>query len=202
MSKRQRSSSSAALTGGTGDVNPQLFKFPNLEGTAAAVESVTVSTPLPAFNIGNQNRAIVMEVLKAYFSANTNYNTSGSPSKANKYLMVLPGTAGPSGDAVRQGWANKSCLAFHGAVESIAQTSQADSTPGITSGTAFEVDLTDGAGHGTLLATNTVTFAQDIEMTGNATISFNRMSCALLYRFKEVDLSEYMGIIQSQTRAI
>lgn len=63
-------------------------------------------------------------------------------------------------------------------------------------------DLTDGAGHGVLIATDNiflnvqVTNAAFNNVTADAiSATFN---CDILYRFKEVKLQEYIGIVQSQ----
>lgn len=202
MSKRARSSSSS-LTGGTGDVNPQLFKFPSLVDTAASIQTAVINTPIPAFNLGQNDRAVVMEVLKIFFQADTTYATSINPSKARKYWMIIPGNpAGLAGGDIRSQWAFAPCLAAFAAEETIGQTNQTNSVPGVHSPMTYEMDMTDGQGHGILLATPTVTFARDVEITGGATISTSTFTSAMLYRFKEVSLTEYMGIIQSQTRPV
>jgi len=56
-------------------------------------------------------------------------------------------------------------------------------------------DLTDGDGHGILIATDNI-FAQ---VTSTATGNANAVNIKLLYRWKNVSLSEYIGIVQSQT---
>lgn len=61
-------------------------------------------------------------------------------------------------------------------------------------------DLTDGAGHGVLIATDNIWCTAfingacpDIGTTASATIFAD-----LLYRFKKISLQEYIGIVQSQ----
>lgn len=62
-------------------------------------------------------------------------------------------------------------------------------------------DLTDGAGHGVLIATDNIYFTlySTCSATGTATTSVQaNATLALLYRFKRVNLQEYIGIVQSQ----
>jgi len=55
-------------------------------------------------------------------------------------------------------------------------------------------DLTDSAGHGILIATDQLFLL----MTSNGTLALNTGGCKLDYRFKNVALEEYIGIVQSQ----
>ena len=56
------------------------------------------------------------------------------------------------------------------------------------------MDLTDGAGHGILVATDNI-FIQVISVGTGLT---NTVRIKLLYRWKNVSLQEYIGIVQSQ----
>lgn len=58
----------------------------------------------------------------------------------------------------------------------------------------FRKDFSDGAGHGLLIATDSIFAA----LNSTATTLTNIADCRLLYRFKEVPLAEYIGIVQSQ----
>lgn len=60
----------------------------------------------------------------------------------------------------------------------------------------LEMDLTDGAGHGLLLATNSIFMQGDTTLFTPAVAVFD---CKMLYRFKTVDILEYVGIVQSQS---
>lgn len=64
-------------------------------------------------------------------------------------------------------------------------------------------DLTDGAGHGVLVATDNIfltlqTAATVVGASATITAATGFGECAILYRFKEVGLAEYIGIVQSQ----
>lgn len=61
-------------------------------------------------------------------------------------------------------------------------------------------DLTDGAGHGVLIATDNVwltAFLNGAVPDIGTTAALN-VYADLLYRFKKVTLQEYVGIVQSQ----
>jgi hypothetical protein len=55
-------------------------------------------------------------------------------------------------------------------------------------------DLTDGAGHGLLLATDQLYLTISSFNFTNP----NYVSCKILFRYKTVSLTEYIGIVQSQ----
>lgn len=52
------------------------------------------------------------------------------------------------------------------------------------------VDLTDGAGHGMIVATPNVFLSID----SNNTADTNAVNCRMGYRFKNVGLQEYVGL--------
>jgi hypothetical protein len=58
----------------------------------------------------------------------------------------------------------------------------------------FLDELTDGAGHGLLLATDTIYLA----MYSANKVTADNYVVKLAYRWKEVSLVEYIGIVQSQ----
>jgi len=64
-------------------------------------------------------------------------------------------------------------------------------------------DLTDGAGHGILIATDQIFLTQQTSLacltaSGTADSITGFVQADLIYRFKEVKLQEYIGIVQSQ----
>lgn len=180
------------LTGGTGDVNPQQF---DLAITASAADTTTeLNFPIPTYRLQNSSgRAWVMELLKVFWdlsltvlAADGSYGTFAS-------LATSPTiTIGPI-FAVKQlpqvvDWAQ---------ISEFVQFAAGSGT--ITSGTTIRPwihDMTDGEGHGILIGTDRIFLriqstgtAQGVAMTGQAT---------LYYRWKEVSLTEYIGIVQSQ----
>lgn len=61
-------------------------------------------------------------------------------------------------------------------------------------------DLTDGAGHGVLIATDNIWLTAFINgaVPDIGTTAALNVFCEILYRFKKVTLQEYIGIVQSQ----
>lgn len=58
----------------------------------------------------------------------------------------------------------------------------------------LELDLTDGAGHGYLIATDQIF----VNVVSTTTSAANTVSYKIMYRWKNVGLAEYIGIVQSQ----
>lgn len=199
MAKRSSSSQSAitrALTGGTGDVNPNIFRFATLTSTAlGSSERVVAATPLNAFNNVAGNRATVMEVLKVFFTNRTTFSTGLGQSFAFMNFMLASSRNVAAAD-VQQGWAAPQCVGYKQIRQNIQATGSTLSEPNGFE-TSWEVDVTDGAGHGILIAGPEVEFVTLAEVIGAATMSASTRQCAFLYRFKDVPLQEYMGILAS-----
>jgi len=198
-----RKKQDTGLTGGTGDVNPQMFRFPLIErsaGSGSQSTEVTVPTPLPGFNAVATNKAVVMEVLRVYFSAEYAFNAGTNHNVQQQTMAFLAGGAAPSGAYVRAALASPRVVAVH----QWRKDTRASAAAGEGSSAAdatWSFDLTDGAGHGFLVAAPNVTFEWRLAANGSATLAESFYSCAFLYRFKEVALSEYIGILNSQNVA-
>lgn len=62
-------------------------------------------------------------------------------------------------------------------------------------------DLTDGAGHGLLVATDNIwlSHALTVNCPGIAfQTGSGQVTCEIIYRMKKITLAEYVGIVQSQ----
>jgi len=169
--------SSDNLTGGTKDFNPQVFK---VTVTQSAADTFTSSTnPLPVQRLPNGRSAQVMEILKvAWFltSAPAEVDNSITGFLTTKaYSSAPPTTDGPVIDHIRR---------------NLLLT---------TSGEVFAEwpivhDLTDGAGHGILIGTDNLYLH-----CGSSTTSLaNTLVAWIYFRWKNVSLPEYIGMVQSQ----
>jgi len=164
------------LGGGTGDVNPQ---FMNINATITAGSVVTTTTPIPIQRLQQSGRAQVMEVLKVIFD-NSLFNTLEADSAAlarvttKNFATTAVTPNEPTCFAYMNNWYK---ITTSGAVEFIGP---------------YVLDLTDGAGHGFLVATDNI-FVQtnSVNVTGS-------LSVKILYRWKNVSTTEYVGIVQSQ----
>jgi len=189
MSKRSRSD---ILTGGTGDVNPDLFVTyisPGIlsNSTDQVAASMESRVPLPVQRLDNKGKSMVMELLRVRydpdwtFQGDQQYNTCFYISTATQV-----GTA-----------ANLIRIDTPG-ILALQRTTKAQSTAvGFeTNQGPIEQDLTDGAGHGLLVATDNIYFGALAYQVSNGIVGFQ-----LTFRWKNIGVKEYVGIVQSQQRA-
>lgn len=166
-----------SFTGGSGDVNPQ---FMHLTASQSGNDATTTTAfPIPIQRLQNSGRAQVMEILKVYW-----YLLSGVETDMSLIAYLTTSSSGTSATnygntRVIDGVDNRKFIT--------------------TSGTFMESmpinhDLTDGAGHGMLVATDSVF----IQVASAGTSATNVVYCKILYRWKDVSTTEYVGIVQSQ----
>lgn len=174
-----------ALTGGTGDVNPQ-YLLATVTGTGGdGFAAVKISIPIFRGQGNSQRKVTVMELLKTTwdFSSLSN-NESNMTATLMTSFMNDPDASGTS-IVDRQSISVKSS-STDGTIPVGAYT---------LSSQPFFHDLTDGAGHGILVATDAMWLGLSSSNLGfSATCTLR-----LMYRWKEVGLEEYIGIVQSQT---
>jgi len=162
--------STSALTGGTKDVNPQVMSATLRSGTNTN-ESYTVEVPLPVQRLNNRNRSMVMEILgwQIYSNNTGNHHVRVGFATQKPAASVVPLLADPS-IVVMQ----------------------------VIKGTAFDLTPTfnyvthDGAGHGILVAADKIYF-----FCNSPSTSAHDYELRITYRWKNVSLTEYIGIVQS-----
>jgi hypothetical protein len=232
-----------SLTGGTGDVNPQWYKFTLTDPTAytaSAAGSATTTAflsqafPIPINRLRTQGqKATVIEILKIrwQFGVSTNAGQTvygGGPVASNHYAG---GGTGTNAFLTTKAYSSPPGGSEGPIIdEAVFETFQ---TPQVTAldptappyfgqsagGSLFETppelyhDLTDGDGHGIIVATDNVYLSMNTEIVpmggsfGNSGSGFYidpfvvdgiYLYCWLLYRFKDVSLTEYIGVVQSQ----
>jgi hypothetical protein len=131
---------------------------------------------------------MVMEVLKVYFDFTS--LTDGADATLRFYLSTrspiagAPSLGGDSSIFAGLGWISRVSINGDGRGLMAMPTTQV-------------LDLTDGAGHGLLIATDNIFMTVYSSNTGNA----NEVGCKILYRWKNVSVEEYIGIVQSQTQS-
>lgn len=184
--------SRAALTGGTGDVNPQWFLCTDFDCTGTYT-TTSVPIPIQRLNGNKGSTAQVMEVLKAELSSGAAVTLTLSAAAVNTLDVYLttrsfgstePNSSEHDGNIIAD-WHWKT---------SVQGTAANVYGPSIQF--PMTVDLTDGAGHGLLVATDNI-FVGVIQTGTNAPITGN-LVVRLLYRWKNVSIQEYIGIVQSQ----
>ena len=178
-----------SLTGGTGDVNPQQFTIQVTQLVADQWNFAAIPNPVPRYP-GSTQRAVVMEILRVNW-----FNASGISAAASSTVFAALATreiaavgSAPTALAI---FSNPSVFSFYNA-RTFFQTAA-----GFQIGAVNEQvdELTDGAGHGHLVATDNIF----IGIGSTSTLIVNGpIACKITYRMKEIGLAEYVGIVQSQ----
>ena len=179
------------LTGGTGDVNPQLMTIVAdnmVQGISREVQAVT---PVQRVGGNAQDSALVMEILKVFFEQDQ--SNLVSKDFFDQFMSLRTATQGSNTlDFVRK---SGQTIAFDN-----RWFSWNSDTPDMEIMHLGQwQDLTDGQGHGVLVATDTIFFgAYAFSNIGGSLVTASGI-CKILYRLKEVGLAEYIGIVQSQS---
>jgi len=175
------------LTGGTGDVNPQWLSFSAVQSAADTTTTTTQNIPIQRLPSGT--RAQVMEVLKVYLTFGGWAAVASATELARNIQCFL--TTFSSG-TTQLAASNPRVFASSTRYQNGAFTAAG------TYATSYDgthmLDLTDGAGHGIIVATDSV-FAQ---VSSSNTGVAQTVHIKVLYRWKDVSLAEYIGIVQSQ----
>lgn len=175
------------LTGGTKDVNPQ---FMNLALTTSAADTFTQSqTQIPIQRLQNAGRAQVMEVLKIWMTT----------------TQLIPAVATQTSHQVIASLTTKSMVAMPLINEStlFAYYEKFNTSAFTAAGTGttsqelepFILDLTDNAGHGFLVGSDNIY----LQLTSTAQGIVVVAGVKILYRWKDVSIQEYVGIVQGQS---
>ena len=178
------------LTGGTKDVNPQFLNFEVTTSAANTFTEVTLGTPIVRVGTGPANsRSVIMEILKVFVEFPELDLDAAAATNRVEILTIATTTQGTT--QFRLG--NPRCLVR--AVHSVRNAFTAAGTGMLdVQNDPVVIDLTDGDGHGVLVATDNI-------FIGFNTAGFTAVALTsgkILYRFKEVELVEYIGIVQSQ----
>lgn len=185
--KRGRTTRGDQLTGGSGDVSPQWFVVGSVtQGGANAF--VEASTPIPIQRLYQaKGKSTVIEILKVEFALpdlDTNFPAGGGVAIAAVQLSTSSQTAISFTSPHNIAFAKRS---WRGAFTAAGTYATVEDNPRI-------INVTDASGHGVLIGTDTL-FLDFVtaSFAGAATVS-----ARFLYRWKEVTLEEYIGIVQSQ----
>jgi len=178
------------LTGGTDDVNPQYLSGAITLTAANVVTRQTIGTPIVRVGSDNSGSATIMEVLKIWCDMPPPDDAVAAATFRGAVISWMTSEA-PSTSFVP--FDNPRVLASLRLSQANAFTAAGTGLLEATTNPMM-VDLTDGAGHGVLVATDNLYIQADTQTyTGVATFRYK-----ILYRFKKVKLVEYIGIVQSQ----
>lgn len=176
------------LTGGSRDVNPQFMRTDLTLSAANTYTEVEIQTPLNMLPVGSSSKAPVIEILKIWFELDILDNAFAATYDTNLIRCALCTKS-------------RTSIATLGTPECIMRTQvlyagafTAAGTYGMVSEANQQYDLTDGAGHGILIAVPKLFFGASTTGQTNA----GSFSVCISYRFKNVDVWEFVGMQQSQ----
>lgn len=195
MAKRYKDT----LTGGTGDVNPQYVCVGGSQTSTNTAVTLPITIPvLPSFP-GSHNKAQVIEVLKIGYDFGLQPQITSTQMAATSEIIIAF-NANTAGLAVTAGAAT---LGNPLVLDMASFSLQAENTAAAGGGfsVAYEDqrwhDLTDGAGHGILVGVPQLWMGMNT--TGWPVGGLLGAAVRIIYRFKIVDLTEYIGIVQQQS---
>lgn len=196
MSKRAKSDT---LTGGSKDVNPQwLNMLITQTGTDA---NTTIQFPLPVQRLAQEKKkSLVLEILKVLADLPTLNPTPGIFFDFRLYLSTKnPNVPVALTQQAELQLRSSGTTIWYTSKQTAVDVGGTSTTYGPTNEPTWD-DLTDGAGHGILVATDNLflTLSTVISAASNTTGFTASATCKILYRWKEVTLEEYIGIVQSQ----
>ena len=170
------------LSGGSGDVNPQLLTVSVQQSGNDVSTALTVSIPI--VRLTGKNRALVFELLQVESIVHHPPSHNLAVAFSEVVNLIGVGSSIPSASLPATFYSSRITAEKLGA--------------GFDSDWIFNPkdisDYRDGAGHGIIIATDTVTFRVD----SIATDRQNIVDWRLLYRLKEVGITEYVGFVTAQ----
>lgn len=191
--KRRRNASGqftgGSVTGGTGDVKPQLMTVFIPRGASTSDYS-TVEVPVPRIIMSTAGTATIMEILKLYWYISVSdladsdqvsagflsYRSLRTTNDATTLARYMEDTFNPS--------------SFGNVIQSSVETTTGASVQSFPQ----TVDLTDSNGNGILVAVDRF-FATQGQFSNTVT---SDAAVKILYRMVNVGITEYVGIVQSQ----
>ena len=188
MAKRRRTS---ILTGGSGDVNPQFLSALVWTEDAGGFKNTVINIPFS--RLPQSRGAMVFEILKIFIDPpSLPMYTTEILKVTTQFIRIYTGPPETTLYDIKLGTPRV-----------IMSCTEAYSGGSTTTGPGFahvhthpyKYDLTDGNGHGVLIATDTINVC--VQIVGDIAIA-HEFGFKILYRLKNVGLAEYIGIVQSQ----
>lgn len=177
------------LTGGTRDVSPQWMSIV-IPTTSTPLET---SYQLPITRIPQGDVATIIEVLETRVDW-FDLACDGAAAQATQQAVVTFGTKS-FGTTVNDATGEPTVFDAHRIKFQNAFTAAGT---GFSNFDAISIhNLEDGAGHGVLVAVDKL-YVQYNTTGGTITSAGGKIYGKILYRFKAVNIQEYVGIVQSQ----
>lgn len=166
------------LTGGTNDVNPQYFRG---HIHLSAADTITEqSYQLPVTRIPTASRVTIIEVLRVFIEF-PNFNPDAVNQQEQQFSLLTSPWGIDSNPTISSNF-----------LVTKFERSQVNAT--VVNNTQCN-DLTDGAGHGVLVASDKIIAHAS---STNDTPNVDTFHFCIEYRFKNIGIREYAGIVQSQ----
>lgn len=173
------------LTGGSKDVNPQTMIITVTQSGVDTATGQATSLPIPRLPIA-KGRSLVIELLGVTF-----IDISTPTISPSNFKMPLLSTNPTTPTTISSAAGDPRAIAMWPRwIVFLAATAEVSYPLEM----AKHFDLTDEAGHGILVATDQI-YLYLLSVTTSQT---NSVVARLEYRFKDVSLEEYIGIVQSQ----
>lgn len=188
--KRRRLNSGGSVTGGTGDIKPQILTEQVIQPAVDDYSVLQIVLPVPRFG-GVRTKSTIFEILKVYW-----YPGMEDDADINKQMFGFLATTNlgrTNGDT--SSTATFAVDILQSNIISAYSYSRFTSTNG---GSArimpITQDLTDNNGNGVLVATDKMFLI----MGSSGETTLTSLTAKVLYRTVNVGIDEYVGIVQSQ----
>lgn len=179
--RRGGNNNNNSLTGGTGDTNPQYFHNSVTQSGSDTTTTQQISLPIDRLRTGG-NRIGAIEVLAVQFDWR-------NPLALATALSLSVALTTKSFGTTKVQFNEPTCFAYMHLVAALTTTG------GATYEMPYKFDCTDAAGHGILVATDNCFLSCSSTTTGQANI----VDIKVEYRYKGIVISEYVGVVQSQS---
>jgi len=188
--KRARTSG-GSVTGGTGDVKPQILTLTTgIAGAADDYVTAQLALPVPRFG-GMKTKATIFELLRVdwYLSP----ENLGDATANQQWAFLSTVSTRASGDTSTLTEMVNDILDPR-TFGLVSMSMLISTNGGNVQQFPIQVDLTDNNGNGILVATD------KLVITGGSVspASAGSYLCKVLYRLVNVGITEYVGIVQSQ----
>lgn len=200
--RRRYGGRASTLTGGTGDVNPQWFNIDSpvnmTDANPVVAQGVSAEyvVPIVQSSMMKAGRNSVMEILKVQFYVS---GTMGTVNPNYRVGVTTRSTSSSGGDLIP----TKPHVLAATAFTALACLGGNGAAAGTQFNCTYELNLTDEAGHGVIFAGQKLYLG--IESTAasgtNTTPATTSVRAKLLYRWKNVSMTEYIGVVTSQLSA-
>ena len=178
------------LTGGTGDVNPQFLSHTLSAASAGTTETVSLVAPISRYPALERGQSTILEILKVWFDfPKAPFIANVAESSVEIFASI--GTVNAGGTQVKLN--DPRVIAYQGRARRGAFSAGGTYSDSGDVGQPIAIELNDGAGHGILVATDTIYLQLGGSSSWATSVDFRMM-----YRLKTVGLEEYIGLVQSQ----